>query len=336
MNNYFHQEVQFIDKKISRNFWDNSKVLITGASGVIGNTLSLYFIYLIEEVGLNIELTLVSKTGIFPCKIDLSKRINFVTADLCKEDFYQKSDKFNFIFHLAGYGQPNKFTSDPFSTIMLNTYGTRKLLNMLAAQGNFIYLSSSEVYSGLKSGKCSEVMVGSTNTDHPRAAYIQSKKTGEAICFSAMELYSFKVKALRLALAYGPGIKIQDGRVMYELIERGIRERKIIVKSGGSSIRTYCYIRDAVHQILEVTIKGQEVVYNIGGISKITINELANLIGKKLNIKSELNFVKEIDIGAPNQVELDLSKTLKLIENPEFIDFDEGLDRTINWIKKII
>ena len=57
--------------------------------------------------------------------------------------------KSHIIIHAAGYGQPGKFLNYPFETFKLNTQVTEHLLGLVKKNGSFLFISSSELYSGL-------------------------------------------------------------------------------------------------------------------------------------------------------------------------------------------
>jgi nucleoside-diphosphate-sugar epimerase len=144
-------------------------------------------------------------------------------------------------------------------------------------------------------------------------------------------------KSVRVALVYGPGTKKGDKRVLNSFIEQAICSSKIELKDLGLALRTYCYVVDAVEMCFLATINGKELIYNVGGISKTSIADLAKLIAKITN--SNLSFPKMRSSylsGAPADVSLDLSKILTLKNNSSFIGLDEGLKRTIYWQKEVL
>jgi len=86
--------------------------------------------------------------------------------------------------------------------------------------------------------------------------------------------------------------------------------------------------------LLNLIIKSKHSFYNVGGESTLTIKGLAEKIGQKLNSKVFLpeNLTSGID-GAPDHVELNLNRIKDEYGLTQFIDIDEGLKRTIEWIK---
>ena len=117
---------------------------------------------------------------------------------------------------------------------------------------------------------------------HPRACYIEAKRCGEAIC-NAFRQQGVKAASARLALAYGPGTREGDKRVLNSFIERGLKGA-ITMLDRGEAKRTYCYVSDAVELMWKILLHGREPVYNVGGTSKTTIGELACKIADYLHV----------------------------------------------------
>lgn len=295
------------------------RILITGAYGLVGANICK----ILERDYPDIEITKVKFDELESAKLKILR------SDISDED-YRNGDFFDYIIHAAGYGQPQMFSKDKIACIKINTDITDKLFSLLKKEGKFLFISTSEVYSGATPPH-TEDMIGTTTPQHPRACYIEGKRCGEAICMAYRE-QGYDVKIARLALAYGPGTKPKDTRVLNQLIEKALTTGVINLMDSGNAIRTYCYIDDAVDLLLNILFNGTQSVYNVGGTSTLSIKELAMLIAE--NTKAKVILGKKTLNGSPDTVRLDMSKTLH--EFPRsFIGIEEGIIRTINYQKKI-
>lgn len=318
-----------------RKFFENRRILITGASGLLGSHFAGLFQEFNQDFSGNTSLTLISKTGFYP--FNLLRNTQSIKYDLESTDLSKVLEKQDIIIHCAGYGQPTKFQEHQLKTIHLNTSTSLQLTQLLEPNGSFLFLSSSEVYSGLKDPPFTENSIGTTNTDHPRAAYIESKRAGEAIV-SALRRSQSDIRAYsaRLALAYGPGFKRGDGRVLNELIVRGIIENSISLRDSGNSMRTYCYISDAIRQCISILIFGHHEIYNVGGNSRISVAELATVIARLLEVPLHIPLDQDSFLSdAPTDVWLDLSRIEAISDVSNYIDITRGLEDTIAWARKI-
>lgn len=332
----FHRDLEIYESLIDLSFFREKRVLITGATGLMGAYLSEIFAVMMKSPNGPKELILSSRSGKSPYSSNISGKTVYFTGDLTNSKVVSSLPNSDVVIHAAGYGQPSKFSQDKLRTLDLNVACTLRLVEKTKSGGTFLFLSSSEVYSGSKSRIHSESDIGSSTPQHERAAYIEGKRAGEAIINSAREQAGLRAFSARLALAYGPGTRTDDARVLNSFIRRAIMERKISLLDQGAAVRTYCYVSDAVLQILAILCKGESEVYNVGGTSRVSILELAKLIAVMTDARVEL---PEGDYGltaAPKDVALDLSKVQKLIGNFAYTDLEVGLSRTISWQKQFL
>jgi nucleoside-diphosphate-sugar epimerase len=335
-HNIVEEDVESVLKLVDLSWFKDKKVLITGASGMIGYYLLECLTAAINKgCGPN-EIWVVSKTGIFPDKISKDIQIKISNIDLCDGQSINKLPNFDAIFHAGGYAQPVIFLADPLATISVNTTATILLIKKLNPGGKFLYFSSSEIYSGSTATPFREDDIGRTNTNHPRSAYIEGKRCGEAIVNSARKQLGIDATSIRVSLVYGPGTKSKDKRVLCQIIDQAIESQKIRLLDSGNAVRTYCYVSDAVRLAFVAMLRGTESVYNVGGISKISISGLAEMIAEITNSKVTVGESPNLLKGAPDDVKLDLTKILKLANNENFINLRTGLTRTIHWIQSII
>ena len=310
----------------------DKSVLVTGASGLIGSYITSCLTHLRESH--NITTYAWIKNDIQPAFQDIFKDCVIIQGDICDSKSFDTLPKFDYIIHAAGYGQPGKFLENKIKTITLNTTSTINLFDRLKRGGGFLFISTSELYSGIDSQNIAEEEIGTTNTNHHRSCYIESKRCGEAICYSYKNTGA-NVKIIRLSLAYGPGTKAGDHRVLNALIEKGLKEKEIRLLDRGEAVRTYCYITNVIEMIWNILLFGGQVIYNVGGNSQITIRELAELIGQRLDKNVVLPETSEKISGSPKVVNISTKKYKDEFGDICFISLDEGIIKTIDWQKNI-
>jgi nucleoside-diphosphate-sugar epimerase len=310
------------------------KYIITGATGLIGGYLVESLLRL-KQIGYPIgEIIAVSRGAKVPKWLSESRNITRAFGDLSDMSFLSSLPKADVVVHAAGYGQPGKFLQDPISTFMLNTVATDALAKLVRKDGSFLFLSTSEVYSGLPPGKHKESEIGNTNTNHVRSCYIEGKRGGEAITHAWAERGAIAASAARLALAYGPGTQAGDNRVLNEFIERALTSGVIELRDSGDSMRTYCYVRDAVELIFSMLSSRAMGNYNVGGVSRTSILNLADEVARATHatVKVPIRSVQLMD-GAPQDVALNLDKIVSLGVEPNWVPLKEGIKRTVSWQK---
>jgi len=326
-------DAKAVSDKIDFSELQGKSILITGASGLIGHYLvaSLQNAY---QNGIKFaNLFLVIKSEPSDCFVDLIRDlpVTIIKGDLTDIHFLSSLPMADFIIHAAGYGQPGKFMIDQVKTLALNTVTTLQTLEKLKPGGKYLFLSTSEVYSGLNHPPYTEEQIGTTNTDHFRACYIEGKRSGEALVY-AFRAKGVEASSARVSLAYGPGTRTDDARVINDFIRKAILDGKIELKDAGSSMRTYLYVTDAVEILFQILFKGKQGVYNVGGHSRTSILGLARSIGGVLTIPvSSPPSGNTGVIGAPDDVYLDMSRVENEFGKTEYISLEDGLRRTIEW-----
>jgi nucleoside-diphosphate-sugar epimerase len=328
---FLKEDINRVIENIDFSPLQNKKILITGASGLVGFYLTQCIKKLQDEF--NIEVYLSYKNSIPDY---LKEYYNFSYTEI-KEDITSinlESKFFDIIIHSSGYAQPMKFLNDSLTTIKINTHATINLLNSLKPDGKFLFVSTSELYSGNDNFNITEDQIGTTTPSHDRACYIESKRCGETICHSYITS-NYDVKIARLSLAYGPFTKLGDLRVLNSIIDKGLNNDAIELMDDGSALRTYCYITDVIEMFWNILLYGKDVTYNVSGFSNISIKELADKVGDKLNKKViapvSLNRLK----GSPKIVNISSKKYIDEFQKQEFVDMEYGLKNIIEWMKYI-
>ena len=328
---FLKKDIDRVIEKIDFTDLQDKKVLITGASGLVGFYLTQCIKRLQNELNISIYLSYKNSIPEY-----LKEYYNFPYTEI-KEDITTielNSKFFDVIIHSSGYAQPMKFLNDSLTTIKINTNATINLLDALKPDGKFLFVSTSEVYNGNDSLNITEEQIGTTTPSHSRACYIESKRCGEAICHSYIAS-GYNVKIARLSLAYGPFTKLGDLRVLNSLIDKGLNNGVIELMDDGSAIRTYCYMTDVIEMFWNILLYGKDTTYNVSGFSNSSIKELADSIGIKMNKQVIIPSLSNSLAGSPKIVNISSEKYINEFNKKEFISIDEGLGNVIEWMKHI-
>ena len=255
------------------------------------------------------------------------KNIKFIKVDLTK-DTKKITNKFDLIYYCAGYGQPGKFLKNKLSTFILHSKTIIDLKNNLNPKGKFIFMSSSEIYSG-NDGKCDENSLGKTNTDHARSSYIESKRFAESLVLSIFPNFLI----YRVSLLYGPGARLDDERFLNEIIIKSISMEKIIAKSKSLQLRRNLYVDDALNLIFTSTVNSHNEIFNLSGNSKTTIYSMLKLISRITN--KNLEFLNHNDNSAPKNIDISNIKIKKRFSYFKFVSLNNGIIKTIKWYRML-
>lgn len=264
--------------------------------------------------------------------------VTFLQSDIVEGVALEES--VDYIVHAASIASPTWYRQYPLETIDVNVTGTRNLLELArehAVEG-FVYLSSSEIYGDPPPERVptSEDYWGHVSSTGPRACYDESKRLAEALCMTYFRLHRTPVKLVRPFNVYGPRLRLDDGRVIPDLISNSLKRQPITLYSDGRATRSFCYITDfiaALVQLLVADVAGE--AYNIGNDQEVTIREVAEAVdrvsGHELGLRFETSEDPDYLTDNPNRRSPDLSKTKSALDWQPLVDLDEGLRRTYRF-----
>lgn len=321
--------------QIDYDFLINKRVLITGSSGLIGTYILAYMVFLIKKgVPLDVYAQTFSEPPPHMLELISCEKIKVLQIDLSNINEYKRLPDADVIIHSAGYAQPILFMANPIATMQINISATMALLQRLRPHGSFIFVSSSEVYCGLTESIFHEEYIGTTTPYHPRASYIEGKRSGEAVC-NAFRSQGVRAISARLGDVYGPGTRKHDKRALNSFIEKALFKQRIDLLDPGTAMRTYCYVADALELLIKILFCGKQAVYNVGGHLYTSIAELAKMIGEITNVPVVFPS-NEIQVaGSPEILQLDLSRVETEFGKAEYVELEEGLKRTIAWQREL-
>lgn len=308
-----------------------SRILLTGATGLIGSSI----LSLLNEVArvTKFEFSLFTHST---SRLKSESKLEFLqpkhqVGNLTSNLGALSNQKYDLIIHAGGPAQPLDFMRRKNETFLINSVVTEGLLNLLESDGRFVFLSSSELYSGLRKDFFLESDIGTSTPSHPRACYIEGKRAGEMFVNWGRE-DGKHASSLRLSYTYGPGSKAGDLRVINQLIESAIKSNRIELKDSGAAVRTNLYIADAAKMILSVLLNPIREVYNIGGVQISSIKQIAELIAAITNSQLTIpSFNTSYGIFSQESVRLDISAYTEDFGLPTFTKLDQGLRQTIEW-----
>ena len=248
----------------------------------------------------------------------------------------------NYIFHLASPASPNKksprsYINYPIETLLANSLGTYNLLEK-ARQFNskFLYASSSEVYGDPAMSPQKEDYFGNVNPIGVRSVYDEGKRFGEAITFAYIRKYNLDARVIRIFNTYGPVMQADDGRVVSSFINQAIANKPITVYGKGSQTRSLCYVDDMIAGIkltmFSMNTKGE--VFNLGNPDERSILDIAKLIKKMTNSKSEIIF-EDLPQDDPKARKPDISFAKEILGWEPKVATIDGLKKTIEYFKSI-
>ncbi|TFF88464.1 MAG: NAD-dependent epimerase/dehydratase family protein [Promethearchaeota archaeon] len=310
------------------------KILITGGSGFIGSHLVRRLLELSNEI---IILDNFS-TGRFENLRGVEDRIsNIIEGDIQNlKDIEEALDEVDIIFHYAADPYVKDSVYNPVNNFEINVMGTLNLLEVMRKVGikQIVFASSGgTLYGDVKMDKIP------TKEDvqfNPISPYGASKASCESYLSAYSSSYDFIVTSVRFANIYGP---FSDHGVMYDFFHK-LKQNKeqLEILGDGSQIKSYMYISDCIDATLiaaENTNTGFEA-FNLGVERVASVNEIANLVVKEMNLK-DVEYIytggERGWVGDVKRSSLSIEKIKSLGWKPKFT-LKEGVRKYINWLKE--
>lgn len=345
--NYDEQYWKDIDNVIEKNpvilKLRNSKILITGATGLIGSAVVELLSHLNKGYAAGNMLFLAGRSE--ERILERFKNIPDMQFQFIQYDatVAQEMDcQADYIIHAASNAHPEAYVKEPVETMLANFQGLYCLLNLASREQvkRVLYVSSSEVY-GVRDDLDSpyqESDYGYVDLLNPRAAYPSSKRAAETLCAAYGAEYQIDTVIARPGHIYGPTITESDSRASAQFIRNCVRGEDIVMKSSGNQVRSYCYSMDCASAILTILISGKSAeAYNISYPgSFISVRGLAERLAQEAGI--QIRFENPSDqeqrgYNMMNHSALDGTKLEQLGWVPCF-DTEYAVKRTLEVMKK--
>ena len=267
------------------------KVFITGGAGFIGSHLCDALVAEGKEVTILDNLSTGSKKNI----AHLEGRIKIFQGDIrdqkLVESLVEGSD---LVLHMAAALGVDNILESPIESISTNFHGSEVVLNAAVKYDKRIVIAStSEIYGKNPKQPLSETDDRVIGTPQKlRWTYSDAKALEEATAHALFLTKNLKVTTIRLFNTVGPRQIGKYGMVLPRFIKAAIINEPINIFGDGSQSRVFCHVNDATRAILSLTNSRESIgeVFNIGGMGEITILDLAHLVIKTVNSKSEIVF----------------------------------------------
>lgn len=338
-------------RAISNSLKDEAKalegktILITGGSGFLGKYFLYTFWYLNKNVFLKKCKVISIDNFITGTQSDnyllKDKNFRFINHDVRKP--LNVDDSVDYVIHAAGIASPVYYVKFPLETLEVATLGTKNLLEFAKKKKikSFLFFSSSEIYGDPDPNfiPTPETYPGNVSCIGPRSCYDESKRLGETLCMIYYSLYGLSIKIVRPFNVYGPGMRIDDYRVIPKFISSALKSESLPVHAGGNQTRTFCYVSDAIIGFLKVLLSGKGGdVYNVGNSeNEVNMMTLANMVSELFNNKvliKAVEYPSTYPQDDPRRRCPDLTKISRNLGYRSQIDLKDGLKRTFRWYKE--
>ena len=308
------------------------RALITGGAGFLGSHLCELFLSRGHEV-ICVDNFLTGSP-------------NNIKHLFGRDDFsFIKHDVTNYIFvdgpvdyvlHFASPASPIDYLEKPIQTLKVGSLGTHKTLGVAKDKdARYLLASTSEVYGDPLVHPQKEDYWGNVNPVGPRGVYDEAKRFAEAMTMAYHRFHGVQTRIVRIFNTYGERMRLNDGRVVPAFVSQALRNEPLTVFGDGSQTRSFCYVSDLVEGIYRLLMSDEVNPTNIGNPAEMTVLQFAETIKRLTGSNAPIVF-RPLPEDDPKIRRPDITKAKQLLGWEPVVPLEEGLQRTIDYFKKVV
>jgi nucleoside-diphosphate-sugar epimerase len=267
------------------------KALVTGVAGFVGSHLATALLGQGREVvGIDAFTDYyareIKERNLAPLRRE--PRFQFIEGALQTTDLPHALEGVSHVFHLAGQPGVRKSWGRDFASYTSdNIEATQRLLEAVKGRPieRLVYASSSSVY-----GDDVAIPMREDARVVPVSPYGVTKLAAEHLCHLYAVNYAVPTVSLRYFTVYGP--RQRPDMAFHRFITAALTGCPVSLYGDGAQTRDFTFVADAVAATIAAGDRGLPgAVYNIGGGSRVSVNEVLALVervtGRALRVDRE-------------------------------------------------
>ncbi len=308
------------------------RCVVTGGAGFLGSHLTDLLLSKGHDVVIIDNLITGALENIAHLAGDA--RVKFIRQDVT--EFLFLDGPVDFVFHFASPASPLDFERWPIPVLKVGALGTHKALGLAKAKGaKFMLASTSEVYGDPLVHPQPETYWGNVNPIGPRGVYDEAKRYAEAMTMAYHRYHGVDTRIVRFFNTYGPRMRLDDGRVVPNLVSQALRGEPLTIYGDGSQTRSFGFVHDILDGVYRLAMSDYHEPVNIGSEEERTILEFAQLVKKITGSSSEIVFRPALT-DDPQLRHPDLTRARTILGWEPTTKVEDGLAVTVEHFRRAI
>jgi len=311
------------------------QALVTGVAGFVGSTLAERLVADgAEVVGLDCF------TDYYPrafkernlAGLRAGPRFRFVESRIQDAPLDQLLADRTHVFHLAAQAGVRKSWGRDFGVYTVNNIEATQLLLEACTRSRLervVYASSSSVY-----GDAVALPMREDALPQPVSPYGVTKLAAEQLCYLYHVNYGVPTVSLRYFTVYGP--RQRPDMAFHRFLRAALRGEPITLYGDGEQTRDFTYVHDAVSATAAAATRGVPGrVYNIGGGSRVSMNQVIAMIGRVADRPPLVN-ADPVQRGDMRHTYADTTRARQDLGFAPVVGLEEGLASEYRWLSGIL
>jgi UDP-glucuronate decarboxylase len=308
------------------------KILVTGGAGFLGS-------HLCDRLVSQNHHVLAVDNYFTGSKQNIQHLLQYPNFEIIRQDIciplYVEVDE---IYNLACPASPYYYQLDPIQTMKTSVIGAFNMLGLAKRTGaRILQASTSECYGDPEVHPQTEEYWGNVNPIGIRSCYDEGKRAAETLFMDYHRKHGVDTRIMRIFNTYGPRMNKNDGRVVSNFIVQALQGQDITVYGDGGQTRSFCYVDDLLDGMM--ALMSYEDTFplpiNIGNPGEFSMRELAMKVIELTGSTSQI-VNRPLPPDDPKQRRPDISRAKTVLDWEPKIVLDQGLEKTIDYFRKIL
>jgi dTDP-glucose 4,6-dehydratase len=305
------------------------RTLITGGAGFVGSHLCERFLKEGHQV-LCVDNTITGSIGNIE-HLRGNTEFEFRRHDISHP--LEVDGPVDNILHFASPASPVDYLRHPIHTLKVGSLGTHNTLGLAKLKkSHYLLASTSEVYGDPELHPQREDYWGHVNPIGVRGVYDEAKRFAEAMTMAYYRSHHVNTHIVRIFNTYGERMRLDDGRVVPNLMGQALRGEPMTVYGDGSQTRSFCYVADLVEGIYRLLTTDFHEPVNIGNPNEVSILDFAKEIQELSGTASQIVF-KPLPQDDPKVRRPDITRARQLLGWEPRVERREGMRRTLEYFR---
>jgi dTDP-glucose 4,6-dehydratase len=237
------------------------------------------------------------------------------------------------VFHLASPASPVDYARHPIETLDAGSIGTRNALEVAARHhAVFVLASTSEVYGDPLVHPQHEGYHGNVDPVGPRSCYDEAKRFAEALTVAFARARGVRTRIARIFNTAGPRMRLDDGRLLPNLIGQALSGEPMTVHGDGTQSRSIGYVGDTVDALVRLASSSYARPVNVGNPEERSVLEIVRLVASAIGTEPSIRFV-ERPPGDPEMRCPDIAVAVRELGWRPRVSVEATIAHTVEWFR---